>query len=528
MRLTLTTLALLFCTLLFAQAPALIPYQAIARDASGQPMASSTLNARFTIHDATATGPNVWQELQTITTSPLGLFTVQLGSSISLAGVNWASGAKFMQVEINVGNGYVDIGTQQMLSVPYALYAGASGSSTPGPIGPAGPAGPQGPTGNGFSNGTATNQLLYWNGSAWVTLNPGSVGQVLTLCSGGLIWTTGGVCPGTVTALNCASATNQGTLTAGTAATGVSSTIAYTGGNGGAYSAQSIASTGITGLAATLTAGSLASGSGSVTYTISGTPSGAGTANFTLSLGEQSCTLAFSVSPAGSGGGNTLHTCGVSNVHNPNLTYGTMTDQEGNVYNTIVIGTQEWMAENLNTSTYRNGDAIPNLSYPSWYTTISGAWAYYNNDSSYACPFGKLYNWYACVDARHLCPVGWHVPTDAEWTVLTNYLGGEAVAGGKMKTIGTIEASNGLWNEPNLGANNSMGFSGLPGGFRFNDAESYDFGNWGYWWSSSANYNGGNVPYGAWTRFLSTNNSVLYKSGTYPLAAGMSVRCLRD
>jgi uncharacterized protein (TIGR02145 family) len=523
MRLTFTTLALLVSTLLFAQVPALIPYQAIARDASGQPMASSTLNARFTIHDATATGPNVWQELQTITTSALGLFTVQLGSSVSLAGVNWASGAKFMQVEINLGSGFVDIGTQQMLSVPYALYAGTSGSSTPGPIGPAGPqgsagangaagatgpVGPQGPAGNGFNNGTATNQLLYWNGSAWVTLNPGSVGQVLTLCSGGLIWTTGGVCPGTINALNCASATNQGTLTAGTAATGVSSTIAYTGGNGGAFSAQSVTSTGITGLTATLSAGSLASGAGSITYTITGTPSGAGTANFALSLGGQSCTLSLAVSHA-AGGGSTLHTCGSSNVHNPNLTYGTMTDQEGNVYKTIVIGTQEWMAENLNTSIYRNGDAIPtNLDNAAWFGATSGAWAYYNNDSSYVCPYGKLYNWYACADARQICPMGWHLPTDAEWTMLTNYLGGLFVAGGKMKS------TSDLWGSVNVEATNSSGFSGIPGGKRITNGGYSGQGNW---WSSDD----------SWERKLENNNSQVIIS-LRPDGWGLSVRCIKD
>ena len=107
-----------------AQAPALIPYQAIARNAAGEPLASSTLNARFTIHDLTANGASVWQELQTVTTSSLGLFTAQLGSSVSLSGVNWAAGAKFMQAEIDLGQGFVDMGTQQLLSVPYALHAG--------------------------------------------------------------------------------------------------------------------------------------------------------------------------------------------------------------------------------------------------------------------------------------------------------------------------------------------------------------------------------------------------------------------
>ena len=683
MRLTLTTLALLLSTMLFAQAPALIPYQAIARNAAGEPLASITLNARFTILDLTATGTSVWQELQTVSTSALGLFTVQLGSSVSLAGVNWANGAKFMQVELDLGNGFVDIGTQQLLSVPYALFAATSGSSTPGPAGPQGPigltgpagatgaqgpigltgatgasgpqgpigltgpagatgaqgpigltgatgaAGPQGPAGNGFSNGTATNQLMYWNGSAWVTLNPGGNGQILTLCNGALTWTTGGNCQGSISALNCSSATAAGTLTAGTAAGGVSSTIAYTGGNGGAYSAQSIASTGVTGLTATLTGGTLASGAGTVTYTITGTPSASGTASFALSLGGQSCTLtrtvvaasgaitalncssatasgtltagtaaggvsstitytggnggsysaqsiastgvtgltatltggtlasgagtvtytitgtpsasgtaSFALSLGGqsctltravlpaAGGGGTAATCGTPNIHNPGLTYGSMTDQQGNVYKTIVIGTQEWMAENLNTSIYRNGDAIPTgLTNVQWQNTTStqlGAWAYYNNDASYACPYGKLYNWYACTDARQLCPVGWHVPTDDEWTTLAYSLVDMFVAGGKMKTTGTVEAGTGLWLSPNFQATNSSGFSGVPGGGRDFDGVFVEMGETGNWWSSSES-----IPGNGWGRGIFSDSNVVGNL-SYFKRHGFSVRCLKD
>ena len=103
MRIILATLALFISALLKAQAPALIPYQAVARDASGQPLVNTNLNARFTIHNGSATGVGVWQELQTVSTSALGLFTVQLGSSMPLSGVNWADGSKFIQVEIDLG-----------------------------------------------------------------------------------------------------------------------------------------------------------------------------------------------------------------------------------------------------------------------------------------------------------------------------------------------------------------------------------------------------------------------------------------
>lgn len=119
-----------------------------------------------------------------------------------------------------------------------------------------------------------------------------------------------------------------------------------------------------------------------------------------------------------------VHSCGADNVHNSNLTYGSMTDQDGNNYKTIVIGGREWMAENLKVSHYRNGDAIPVLSdSTAWVNTSSGATSWYNNDSvANTCPYGKLYNWYAVHDARGLCPSGWNVPSDSEWTKLAKQL----------------------------------------------------------------------------------------------------------
>ena len=123
MRLLLCPLALLISALLTAQSPTLIPYQALARDGAGQPLVNTSLIGRFSIHDATLDGALVWQELQSLNTNEVGLFTAQLGNTVSLAEVNWAQGAKFMQVELDLGNGFIDLGTQQMLSVPYALYA---------------------------------------------------------------------------------------------------------------------------------------------------------------------------------------------------------------------------------------------------------------------------------------------------------------------------------------------------------------------------------------------------------------------
>jgi uncharacterized protein (TIGR02145 family) len=175
------------------------------------------------------------------------------------------------------------------------------------------------------------------------------------------------------------------------------------------------------------------------------------------------------------------------------------------------------MKQNLKVSKYRNGDSIPtNLSNSTWQATTSGAYAIYNNTATNDSIYGKLYNWYAVADSRGLCPTGWHVPGDAEWTTLENFLGGSSVAGGKMKAVSS------LWTAPNTGATNSSGFTGLPGGYRHNSGTFYNVGNDGYWWSSTQ-YSSAS----AWYRRL-------YYGGADSLrnyatkAYGFSVRCVRD
>lgn len=143
-------------------------------------------------------------------------------------------------------------------------------------------------------------------------------------------------------------------------------------------------------------------------------------------------------------------------------------DAGGNVYTTVIIGNQEWFTENLRTTKYNNGTPIPNITSNSeWGNLTTGAYAWYDNDeATYKYAQGALYNWYA-VETGNLCAAGWHVPTDAEWTTLTDYLGGASVAGGKLKATGTIEAETGLWHDPNTGATNETGFTALPGGGRY-------------------------------------------------------------
>jgi len=145
----------------------------------------------------------------------------------------------------------------------------------------------------------------------------------------------------------------------------------------------------------------------------------------------------------------------------------TVTDIEGNVYKTVKIGSQWWMAENLKTTKYNDGTDIPQVKeYESWRYLASPGFCWFENDpDTYKNKYGALYNWYA-VNTGKLAPKGWHVPTDTEWNTLINYLGGWQVAGGKMKSTGTIEAGTGVWYAPNAGATNESGFSAVPTGGR--------------------------------------------------------------
>jgi uncharacterized protein (TIGR02145 family) len=197
-------------------------------------------------------------------------------------------------------------------------------------------------------------------------------------------------------------------------------------------------------------------------------------------------------------------------------------DIDNNTYKTVPIGTQQWMAENLKVTKYNDGTKIPNITDDrQWSNLRSGAWAYYNNDAANNAKYGKLYNWYAVSKTsngnKNVCPTGWHVPTDAEWTVLINYLGGCSVAGGKMKEEGTAS-----WDSPNTDDTNTSLFTGLPGGYRFNDGHYSFIGLNGGWWSSTEDDTDN-----AWYRGLYDNSGNALRFNNYK-ENGLSVRCLRD
>ncbi len=197
----------------------------------------------------------------------------------------------------------------------------------------------------------------------------------------------------------------------------------------------------------------------------------------------------------------------------------TVTDVDGNVYNTVTIGMQVWMAENLKTTKYNEGTAISLITNnTTWKNSITGAYCWYNNnEATYKNVYGAYYNFYA-VGTNKLCPTGWHVPTDVEWATLSNYLGGNSVAGGKMKETGTTH-----WISPNAGATNESGFTALPGGFRSNgDGTFGNIGLYSFWWISTI-YDGLN----SWNLSIS-NTDGFFATAYYGNTNGFNVRCLRD
>ena len=199
----------------------------------------------------------------------------------------------------------------------------------------------------------------------------------------------------------------------------------------------------------------------------------------------------------------------------------TVTDIDGNVYHTVKIGTQVWMTENLKSTRYRNGNPIANVVDGSqWSALTTGAYCDHSNLSDNGSTYGKLYNFYAATNQDNLCPKGWHVPADAEWTTLITFLGGESIAGGKMREIGTAH-----WQSPNTGATNDCEFTALPGGLRNKNGSFYNsIGSYCGWWSSTAYEYDANV---AFLRYIGNYDGGIYSKKDFK-AFGLSVRCLKD
>lgn len=285
----------------------------------------------------------------------------------------------------------------------------------------------------------------------------------------------------------------------------------------------------------------------SPTPTVAGskTTDGMGTGSFTSSIAGLTAATsyyvrAYATNIVGTGYGE------IKTFQTESSGTGTVTDIDGNVYKTVRIGTQWWMAENLRVTHYRDGngiqaaaaggqpwmagnliathhpygDEIPLVTdNAAWSTLTTGAYCIYDNNESNAQIYGNLYNWYAVADSREIAPVGWHVPIDAEWQILVDIVGGDLIAGGALKEAGTAH-----WISPNTGTN-EFGFTALPGGYRIIDGTYRRLGTNALFWSCTEDPEGF-MPF-AWYRSLFNNTSrINHLSDSKNI--GMSVRCVRD
>lgn len=392
-----------------SQSPQGIPYQAVARNADGSVMTQSPVNLTLTIHDGTFNGIMVYGESHALTSNDQGLVScvVGTGSPIqgSFASIDWGNGAKFLHV---VMDGF-DLGTQQLMSVPYALYSND------------------------------------------VDVRVSETGDSLFVGNNVLI------IPGI-------SAANYTVSVAGCL-----DNVACN------YNPQ-----------ATIDDGSCL---------IEGASCNDNNANTNNDMITVDCVCAGTPALFVQGNG--------------------VTDIDGNFYPSIILGTQEWMQQNLQVTKYRNGQALINAVTNSSWNTTNGAYGIYGGSNVNNTNYGKLYNWYAVNDSRGLCPTGWHVPTTIEWSTLENYLGGTSVAAGKLKTVDG-------WNSPNLGATNESGFTGLPGGYRFTDGTYWYNLQIAQWWTST----NANTTIAHASRLYYQNEGVI--NSTYDKKIGSSVRCLKD
>jgi uncharacterized protein (TIGR02145 family) len=588
-----TFLALVITLITFAQAPQGFNYQATVRNSAGALIVNQNVNFKFNIMLNSATSLPVFSETHMAPTDDLGQVNLVIGTGTATTGsfstINWGTGNYYLGIELNTGTGYVAMGTTQLLSVPYALYANSSGNAqtlTPNLASVlainngannmqiknlANPTDAQDAVTKQYvdskiPNGTNVGDNLTWNGTNWGVSSANTTAQLPQLTTT------------TATGITPFAATSGGTITGDGGFSIISKGVAwstspnptindnFTNNGSGATSFQSVLTNLLPGTSyyyrayATNTVGTgygmsfslTTNGLATITTTeislVDNTSAICGgniTSNGGATVTERGICWSTSPNPTidlitkvvnGSGGG--IFTSSISGL-TPATTYylrAYAINAAGTAYGNEIsfvtqnviglIGTQIWSTNNLDVSTYRDGTPIPQVTDPTqWQNLTTGAWCYYNNDPANGAIYGKLYNWYAAAGIHDndpntpnkiLAPVGWHVPSDAEWTTLTNFLGGSTLAGGKMKAVGTS-----LWQSPNTGATNESGFTGLPGGFLINAGNFGNIGQDAYWWSSTENGNSAflrniNFNFSNVNRYTNVKNYVF------------SVRCIKD
>lgn len=462
-------LVLLQSLLTFGQAPQKMSYQSVVRNSANVLVANQAVGVRLSIVEGSVSGTAVYSETHTVTTNANGLFTLEAGGGTPTQGVFanivWSNGAHYIKSEIDPSGGtnYTLTSTKKLLSVPYAL--------------------------NGIT--TAQADAISTQAAAITSMQAQIAAQAATIAA---MQAQLSLFP--TPTLGSLTTTSVGTITATTATTGA--TITFDG-------FTTITERGVVWSTASAPTIDLS------TKTNDGSDFPSFTSTITgLTSATTYYVRAYITNSAGTSYGDELSFTTLAQAVSPI-----------EVLPTATIGTQTWTTKNLNVTTYKNGDAIPEVQdAATWNRLTTGAWCHYANDPANDAIYGKLYNWYAVNDPRGLAPSGFHNPTYTEWQTLTDYLGGQQVAGEKLKSTST------LWQSTN-NANNVSYFSALPGGYRSNGGDFYNK-NEEFW--ISVNLDSSLPAYLNLRYNMSTINAPVWFGywNHFTETAGVSVRCIKD
>jgi len=457
-----TFLALIVITTINAQAPQGFNYQATVRNAAGDLIINQNVTFKFNIMLNTSTSLPVFSETHYVPTDDLGQVNLTVGQGTatigSFAGINWGGGTYYLGIELSTGANFVAMGTTQLLSVPYALYANTAGSTS--------------------SNNTG---LI----SPTITTNP--VANIIGITA---------TFSASISNVNINQLKPRAGFVYSLNPNPVNENYPFNGSN------------------------DLGVNLSSNTFTF------------------DSAVQGFTFSP------NTLYYVRAFVVTENNIIfYGNevtfTTEYENTPLPSVTIGSQIWSTTNLDVTTYRDGTPIPEVTDPTqWANLTTGAWCYYNNDSANGTTYGKLYNWYAVAGIHDndpntpnkiLAPIGWHVPSNTEWTTLSNYLGGESVAGGKMKETSSSQTDLYSWYYDSA-ATNLSGFSAKPASWRYTENSATVFGgNYpikmsAFWWASTEFGSG----MASLRNIQASSNSLNMQVLSHIKSNGLSLRLVKD